>query len=109
MMMQMPENMMKQCMDMMRNAGVSDDVIRQCKVMANTPHYPDDPAVILGQADALGLSQQQRQELDDILKQAREKARNVLTEEQKQKMGKTADKPMTMMEMCQSMRGRMCK
>ena len=102
-----PNMMMNQCMNMMRNADISEDTIRQWQRMANTPLQMDDAAAILGQADALGLSQEQRQKLSDILKESREKAMNVLTEEQRGKMGRITDKPMTMMEMCQSMRGRM--
>ncbi len=103
----MPGNMMNECMKKMHGAGISEDTIHQWQVIANTPVQMDDPAAILGQADALGLSKEQRQKLSDSLKESREKANSILTEDQKKKMGKISSKPMTMMEMWQSMCGKM--
>lgn len=60
-----------------------------------------------GQAEALGLSDEQLKKLLDIENDARQKAKAVLTEEQIKKMGEIPDKPMAMMEMCQQMSSKM--
>jgi len=72
-----------------------------------TPVFPDSPFAIRGQAEALGLSDEQKQQLLDIENEARQKAKTVLTEEQIKKLGEVPDKPMAMMEMCQQMSSKM--
>ncbi|MGC8604218.1 MAG: hypothetical protein ACP5VS_11070 [Desulfomonilaceae bacterium] len=102
-----PQMMMQNMMGMMQQAGVDPNMMRRCKTMMSAPVFMDSPAVISGQAGSLGLSNEQKQKLLDIEKEARHKARSVLTEEQTKKMGEIPDKPMAMMEMCQQMCGKM--
>jgi hypothetical protein len=106
----MPMNsqmMMQRMMDMMQQAGVGPDMMRRCQTMMRTAIFPDSPSAILGQAEALGLSDEQNQKLLDIEKESRQKARSVLTEEQIKKIGEIPDRPTTMMEMCQQMSAKM--
>lgn len=58
------------------------------------------PSAIYAQAEALGLSEEQRTKLIEIQKQARENALAVLTPEQRKKMAATSDTPMAMMQAC---------
>ncbi|MDR3603228.1 MAG: hypothetical protein P4L38_01245 [Syntrophaceae bacterium] len=102
-----PQMMMQNMMGMMRQAGIDPNMMRRWKAMISAPVFMDSPAAISGQAEALGLSDDQKQKLLDIEKEARQKARSVLTEEQTKKMGDITDKPMAMMEMCQQMCGKM--
>ncbi len=98
---------MKNMMGMMQQAGVGPDMMQRCMVMMRTPVFLDSPSAISGQAEALGLSDEQVKKLFDIENEARQKAKSVLNEEQIKKMGEVPDKPMAMMEMCQQMSTKM--
>lgn len=102
-----PQMMMQRMMGMMQQAGVSLDMMHRCMVMMRSPVFLDSPAAIRGQAEALGLSDEQLKRLLDIENEARQKAKSVLTEEQIKTMGEIPEKPMAMMEMCQQMSGKM--
>ncbi len=103
----MSAGMMQRCMGMMQKAGVAPDVMRRWQAMMATPIFLDSPCAVYGQAQALGLSDAQRQKLVQIQTEARKKALAVLTSEQRKKLGAIPDKPMTMMQMGQQMRGKM--
>ncbi|MGB9616808.1 MAG: Spy/CpxP family protein refolding chaperone [Desulfomonilaceae bacterium] len=105
--MRMNPQMMQKMMETMQQAGIDPEMMRRCKAVMSAPIFLDSPAVIRGQAESLELSDEQKQKLLDIEKEAREKARTVLTEEQTKKLGEIPDKPVTMMEMCQQMCGKM--
>ncbi len=98
-----PQMMMKNMMGMMQQGGVDPSMMRRCMVMMRTPIFLDSPSAIRGQAEALGLSDEQVKQLLDIDNEARQKAKSVLTEDQLKKMGEVPDKPVAMMEMCQQM------
>ncbi|MGB6064828.1 MAG: hypothetical protein WBG50_08460 [Desulfomonilaceae bacterium] len=98
-----PQMMMKNMMGMMQQSGVDPSMMRWCMVIMSTPIFLDSPSAIRGQAEALGLSEEQVKKLLDIDNEARQKAKSVLTEDQLKKMGEVPDKPMAMMEMCQQM------
>lgn len=102
-----PEGMMQLCMSMMQKAGMTPDMMRRCRIMMQTPIAIDSPSVLRGQAEALGLSEDQKKQLAEIEKEARKKALAVLTPEQCKKMGAISDKPMPMMQMCQQMCSKM--
>ena len=102
-----PQMMMQNMMGMMQQAGIDPNMMRRCQAMMFAPVFLDSPAAIRGQAESLGLSDEQKQKLLDIEKEARQKARSVLTEEQTNKMGEIPDTPMAMMEMCQQMSAKM--
>ena len=95
------------CMAMMEKAGMSQQMMRRCRVMMRTPISMDSPNAIRGQAEALGLSEEQKNELAEIEKDARKKALAVLTPEQRKKMGEVPGEPMAMMQMCQQMCAKM--
>lgn len=98
-----PQMMMQRMMGMMEQAGVDSGMMRRCMVMMRNPVFLDSPSAIIAQAESLGLSDEQLEKLRDIENQARQKAKTVLTEEQIKKMGEVPDKPMPMMEMCETM------
>lgn len=102
-----PQAMMQRMMGMMQQAGVDAGMMRRCQAMMFTPVFLDSPFAIRGQAEALGLSDEQKQKLLDVENEARQKAKTVLTEEQIKKLGEVLDKPMAMMEMCQKMSSKM--
>lgn len=102
-----PRMVMENMMGMMRHAGIDPHMIRRCHAMMFAPMFLDSPAAIRGQAESLGLSDEQKQQLLDIEKEAREKARSVLTEEQTKRMGPIPETPMAMIEMCQEMPAKM--
>ena len=77
--------------------------------MMRGPVSPDSPSALYGQADNLGLSDEQKAKLMEIETDARQKALAVLTDEQRKKVRDLSSKPMTMMQMCQQMRARMMK
>lgn len=89
----------------MEQAGVGPEMMQRCKVMMRAPIFLDSPGAIRGQAEALGLSEEQVKKLLDIENDTRKKARAVLTEEQTKKMGEVPDKPMAMMEKMMGSKG----
>jgi YHS domain-containing protein len=95
------------CMSMMHKAGVKPEMMRRCQAMMQTPIFLDSPCSVYGQADVLKLSEEQKKKLIEIEKEARDKAIEVLTDEQKKQMGEIPDKPMTMAQMCQQMCSKM--
>jgi len=102
-----PQMMMQNMMGMMQQGGIDPNMMRRCQAMMFAPVFLDSPAAMRGQAESLGLSDEQKQKLLDIEKEARQKAKTVLTEEQIKKMGEVPDKPVALMEMCQQMSTKM--
>ena len=98
-----PEMMMHQMMGMMEQTGVDTGMMRRCMAMMRNPVFFDSPSAVIAQAESLGLSDEQVKRLREIEKEARQKARTVLTEEQIKKMGEVPDKPMPMTEICETM------
>jgi YHS domain-containing protein len=60
--------------------------------------FLDGPGAVYGQAEALGLSEEQKRRLDMIQKEARNKALAVLTAQQRAKLGDVPKEPVTLME-----------
>lgn len=102
-----PQKMMESMMEMIQHADIDANMMRRCMVMMRTPVFLDSPSAIRAQAEALGLSDEQMKRLLEIENEARQKARSVLTEEQKSKLDAVPDTPMAMMEMCRQMGGKM--
>jgi Spy/CpxP family protein refolding chaperone len=82
---------------------MSPEMMERMQVMMQTPIFLDSPCPIFAQAEKLGLSEEQKKTLGEIEKEARKKARELLTPEQLEKLGEIPDKPMTMMETCPMM------
>ena len=61
--------------------------------------YADGPAAVLGRADDLGLTADQQKKLKKIEESARRKAREVLTDKQREQVGKSSDAPLSMMDL----------
>lgn len=93
----------QRCMAMMQKAGVKPEMMRQCRVIMQTPVFVDSPCALYGQADALKLSERQKEQLMSIENEARKKALAVLSDEQRLKVGNISEKPMTMVQMCSKM------
>ena len=91
------------CKSTEKTAGMT----RRCKMIMGASIYLDSPAAIYGQADSLGLSEVQKKALTQIINDARKKAIDVLTPEQREKLGDVSAEPLTMMQMCQKMCGKM--
>ena len=62
--------------------------------------FGDSPAVLLSQADELGLSDEQKKQLQEIEQSASQKARKVLTVDQQGKLKGLPDGPLSMMDLC---------
>ena len=90
---------MKDMQAKMKAAGVSEETIKAHMAMMNAPLYLDCPEVLLGQAEPLALTDDQKVKLTDVVKDSRTKAVAVLTDAQRTKLGPVSEKPMTMMEM----------
>lgn len=100
-------DMMAQCKGMMNKMGMSEDMVKRWDAMMHTPIFLDSPCAIYGQADRLGLTDEQRQQLIDIENEARAKSMGVLTDEQRETLGDVPDTPMPMVKMCQEMQSKM--
>jgi len=95
--------MAQQYAEMMEKAAVPKQMMHHGRIMMQSRMFLDDPGAIYGQAEILGLSEQQKKQLIDIHNEARRKAVSVLTTEQRKKIGDIPDKPLTMAGMCQQM------
>jgi hypothetical protein len=61
--------------------------------------HADSPAALLGRADDLGLTTDQQKKLKEIEEAARRQARQVLTDKQREQVGKPTDAPLSVMEL----------
>jgi len=98
-----PQSMMQSPMGMMKNMGMSDAMMKRCRLMMSTPINPYDPAALLAVKGDLNLTDDQVAKLKSIMDKAREDAKNLLTDDQNKKLEEVAKRPDTMMEMCQQM------
>jgi len=102
-----PQAMIQQCVSMMQKAGITTNMMQQCRTVMQSRVFLDSPEAIYAQAETLGLSEQQKKQLTVIQNEARKKALDVLTSEQLEKMGDIPDEPVTMSEMYQRMSRKM--
>jgi hypothetical protein len=102
-----PKEMMDMAKDMMKEAGITEEMMMRRKAMMMAPMFADDPAALLGMAKGLALTDDQKAKLMDIQKDARAKALAVLTEDQKKTLGTVADKPTCMMDCMKMMHEKM--
>ncbi len=66
---------------------------QQCEAIMSASVYLDSPAVLIGQAESLQLSDEQVKSLKKIQTAARKKAMKILTSEQKKKLDKIPPEP----------------
>jgi len=92
---------------MMEEAGISDEMRTQCRSMMMAPMYMDSPAVLVGMAVKLGLTDDQKNKLMEIEKGARKQALAVLNEQQVKQLGKISDTPMAAMDGMKQMHEKM--
>jgi hypothetical protein len=74
----------------------------QCPMMASMKGmktFADSPAVLLSQAEELGLSEGQKKRLQEIQEQARQDARDVLTIKQQETLKESPKGPLSMMDL----------
>jgi hypothetical protein len=90
---------MKEMQAKMKEAGVSEETMKANMAMMNAPLYQDSPEMLLGQADVLSLTEDQKAKLTEVVNDSRAKAAAILTEAQLAQLGQVSEKPMTMMEM----------
>jgi hypothetical protein len=93
--------------DMMKQMGMKPEMMARMQLLMHTPVFVDSPAALQVQKDKLRLSEEQAGKLNEIEKEARQKALALLTPEQRTKLGDIPDKPLVMMEMCQQMMAKM--
>jgi hypothetical protein len=99
---QMGTNMMNM-MDTMKQMGMKPERMDRMQLLMRTGVFVDSPAALQVQKDKLQLSQEQAGKLNEIEKEARQKALALLTPEQRKVLGDIPDRPLVMMEMCQQM------
>ena len=85
-----------QCIEMMKQAGISPALMMRCSMMGTLQVDPYDPSAILAMKNELSLTAEQQEKLDAIQKEAREKAKSVLTEAQQNDLKPLLDTPNTM-------------
>lgn len=67
--------------------GVNQDLVDKGRIVLQAKVAPKSPAALLGQANRLNLTQEQRQRLQQIEQQASQQALAVLNDEQKEQLG----------------------
>ncbi|HOX05693.1 MAG TPA: hypothetical protein PK280_04755 [Planctomycetota bacterium] len=98
---------MKEMQTKMKAAGVSEETMKMHMAMMNAPLYLDSPEMLIGQAEALVLTDDQKTRLIGVVKDSRTKAVVVLTDAQRTALGPVPEKPMTMMEVRSEMMKKM--
>ncbi|QDT16586.1 hypothetical protein CA12_26920 [Alienimonas californiensis] len=81
--------------------GSSSPQKMMCPMMAGLKGvelHADSPPLLLAQADELGLSEDQRNSLREIAEAARKQAREALTAEQREELGKMPEGPLSPMQ-----------
>ena len=79
------------------------DMMMQCPMMAGLEGidlFADSPAVLQAQKDDLKLTEQPIEQLQQIEQTARRQARELLTEQQQEKLQNSPKAPLSMMELC---------
>lgn len=106
--MQMMQTMQGGGMDMSKMQGMMQGMtpalMERMRLLMRVPIFLDAPCPIYAQSDNLGLSEEQKKQLVEIEKEARQKARAVLTPDQQKRLGEVPEKPITMMETCPMMK-----
>jgi len=96
-----------QCMQMMKQAGMSQGMIMRCSMMGALQVDPYDPSAVLAMKSQLSLTADQQDKLSAIEKDAREKAKALLTEDQQNQLKPLLDTPNTMPGMWQQWHSKM--
>ena len=60
--------------------------------------YADSPVLLAAQAEELGLNEEQKKQLEEIAKSAREQARKIMTPEQRKTLEELPEGPLSMMQ-----------
>lgn len=71
--------------------GVNQDLVDKGRIVLQAKVAPNSAAALLGQADRLSLTQEQRQRLQQIEQQASQQALAVLNDQQKEQLGDALD------------------
>ena len=98
-----------QCMQMMKQAGMSQGMMMRCSMMGMLQVDPYDPSAVLAMKSELSLTADQQEKLSAIVKDAREKAKALLTEDQQSQVKPLLDTPNTMPGMWQQWHSKMDK
>lgn len=80
-------------------AGMSCPMMAAMKGIKLRPHSPQ---LLIAKADELNLTDAQQRELSEIAKSASDRARDVLTAEQREELGQPAEQPMSVMEIAKT-------
>lgn len=94
-------------------------MMMQCPMMdalKSVQLHADTPAVLLGQGESLELTAQQQEELEEIAAAARQRARSVLNDQQRQRLDEAPAGPLSPMQLAKMQRnteagegkGKMC-
>lgn len=78
------------------------DMKMECPMMAGLKGidlFADSPAVLQADAKNLKLTEQQLEQLSEIEQSARQRARELLTDEQRQQLEESPDAPLSLMEL----------
>lgn len=97
------DEMMKTRADQMKAAGASPQMTMRDKMFMCAQLDSADPSALLAASDDLNLTQDQIKKLQDIQKDARDDARDILNDNQKNTVASLAGTPRTMLEMCHQM------
>jgi len=95
--------MPREMKEIMTEAGITDEILSRRRALMRAPMYADDPAVILGQARRLNLSDEQKSKLMKIQESARKQAVAVLNAQQTKTLGEIPSMPMSMMKYMKQM------
>ena len=98
-----------QCMQMMKQAGMSPGMIMRCSMMGTLQVDAYDPSALLAMKSELSLTADQQEKLDAIQKEAREKSKALLTEAQQNEVKPLLDTPNTMPGMWRQWHSKMDK
>ena len=83
----------------MKQAGVPDETMTRARMLMRAKIHPADPQGLLALQNELGLTDEQKQSLENIIDSAQEQALGVLNAEQWEKVRELKPRAASMMEM----------
>lgn len=87
----------------MSGMGMSNGMQMCMKMNMQTELAPEDPSALLALREDLSLTEEQAQQLEDLVEQTRQAAADILTDGQREQLEALPDQPRTMMEMHRQM------
>jgi hypothetical protein len=93
----------------LQDAGISQETLAHMQILSHSPMYLDGPSGLLGQESLLELTEQQKKQLLNLMAEMRTRANDILTSQQRSRLGKVPSQPVSIDQICQEIRQQMAQ